>query len=164
MSNHRSLLLRANRMIGATLVEHNLVNIEHLEAANERLFEILKAGITRQASLLSILITEMGSADEMDLINFVLREHGVGLIDLADHQISEECRALIEPDLTWSTWTIPFDQEDGFHFLATSYYLSKAAREYWEERLDGTILWYASTMESIAHAVDRVVQEAQQAT
>lgn len=159
-SNHRSLLLRANRVLGASLVEHNLVNIEHLEAGNERLFEVLKTGVSRQSSLLSILVGEMGSADETDLVNYVVREHGLGLIDLADHTLSEECRELIEPGLTWSTWTVPFDKEDGFYFLATSYYLSQAAREYWEERLDGTIIWYATTMDSIAGAVDRLAEEA----
>lgn len=163
MSKNRSLLLRANRVLGASLVEHNLVNIEHLEAANERLFEILKTGVSRQSSLLSVLLGEMASVDENDLINFVVQEYGLGLIDLADHVLNDDCRDLIDPDLTWSTWTIPFDREDGFYFLATSYYLSVAAREYWEERLDGTIIWYATSMDSIASAVDRVAEEAKQA-
>ncbi|MCC5023548.1 MAG: hypothetical protein J6386_12545 [Candidatus Synoicihabitans palmerolidicus] len=33
---YRSLLMRANRLLGAQLVEHNLINIDDLEAANEK--------------------------------------------------------------------------------------------------------------------------------
>lgn len=150
-------------MLGASLVEHNLVHIEHLEAANERLFEILRSGVSRQASLLSILIGDMGSVEEANLIEFAVREQGLGLIDLDDHLVQEECRELIEPDLTWATWTVPFDKEDGFYFLATSYCLSAAACDYWEERLDGPIVWYATSMRSIAATVDRVRDEAKQA-
>lgn len=162
MSSHRSLLMRSNRVLGASLVEHNLVNIEHLEAANERLFEILKTGISRQSGLLSVLLGEMGSVNESDLIEFVLREHGLGLIDLADHSLSDECRELVDPELTWATWTFPFDREDGFYFLATSYYLSNAAREYWMNKLDGPIIWYATSIDSISTAVDRVMEEAKE--
>lgn len=163
MSSHRSLLLRCNRVLGATLVEHNLVNIEHLEAANERLFEVLKEGISRQSSLLSILSGEMASLDETDLMAFTIREYGLGLIDLADHVLSDDCRNLIEPDLTWATWTFPFDFEDGFYFVATSYYLSIAAREHWESRLDGKIIWYVTPMSSIANALERVLEDAKHA-
>jgi len=160
-ASYRSLLLRANRLLGTSLVQHNLVNIEHLEAANERLFEVLKTGITRQAGLLTILLDEMRSIDEMKLIKMAIREHGLGMIDLRDHSIHEECRPLIEPELAWSTWTVPFDREENFHFVATSYYLSQAVRDYWEERLGGIVVWYATTVESITSAVDRVVQEAE---
>lgn len=160
MSSHRSLLLRSNRVLGASLVEHNLVNIEHLEAANERLFEILKSGVTPQASLLAILLGEMGSLHEADLIGFAIREYGLGLIDLNDHLLTDETREMIEPELTWATWVVPFDREDGFNFLATSYYLSAAARQYWEDRLEGQVIWYITSMNSIVQTVARVKEEA----
>jgi hypothetical protein len=35
--------MRANRLLGAALVEHNLVKIEDLEKANEKLLEIVAA-------------------------------------------------------------------------------------------------------------------------
>jgi hypothetical protein len=38
---HRPLLMRANRLLGAALVEHNLVKIEDLETANEKLIEVV---------------------------------------------------------------------------------------------------------------------------
>jgi len=163
MSNLRSLLLRSNRVLGASLVEHNLVNIEHLEAANERLFEILKGGVAKEASLMGILTGEMGSLSESDVIDFVLREFGLGLIDLRSYAIPDECRELVQADATWATWTLPFDREDEFYFVATSYYLSIAAREYWEEKLNKPIIWYATSMESMASTVARLAEEAKQA-
>ncbi len=34
-TEHRSLMMRTNRLLGAALVEHNLVKMEDLEKANE---------------------------------------------------------------------------------------------------------------------------------
>ena len=50
MSEHRTLLMRANRLLGAALVETNLVKIEDLGAANERLLELLQSNAERQAT------------------------------------------------------------------------------------------------------------------
>lgn len=160
MSNARSLLLRSNRVLGASLVEHNLVGVDHLEAANERLFEILRSGISRQSNLLHILTSEMHAVDESQLIEFVLREHGLGLVDLSSFQIEESCRELIEPEKTWATWTVPFDKEDDFYFVATSFYLSVTVREFWEEQLDGApIIWFAAATNSIADVVEKNEKE-----
>jgi len=47
---NRALLMRANRLMGASLVEANLVKIEDLlEKANEKLFEIIAAQNVRQS-------------------------------------------------------------------------------------------------------------------
>lgn len=158
-SEYRSLLLRANRVLGASLIEHNLVNIEHLETANERLFELLSSGISQQASLLGILLGEMGSIKESDLIGFVTKRFGIGLINLQAYNIEEKCRGLIDTNLTWATWTVPFDKEDEFYFVATSYYLSAAARAYWEEKLGGQIVWYVTSMDSIRETIDTLAEE-----
>ena len=40
--------------------------------------------------------------------------------------------------------------------MATAYYLSRAVVEYWEDLLDGTVIWYVTSMESIAHALERL--------
>ncbi len=161
-NTHRSLLLRVNRALGAALVEHNLVNIEHLEAANERLFELLKEGVSRQTSLLSILTGEMASLNESDIVDFAVREHGLGVIDLRRYNIEEGCRERIEANQTWATWTMPFDKEDEFTFVATAYHLSPAARAHWEELINGPIIWYATTVDILAETVDRVREEAAQ--
>ena len=38
-AEYRPLLMRANRLLGSALIEHNLVKFEDLEAANERLLQ-----------------------------------------------------------------------------------------------------------------------------
>ena len=55
---NRSLLMRANRLLGAGLVEHNLVKIEDLEKANERLLEIIASNQPRSATVLGVLAYE----------------------------------------------------------------------------------------------------------
>ena len=47
--------MRANRMMGAALVEHNLVKVEDLEKANEKLFQIIASQNLRQSTLLGVL-------------------------------------------------------------------------------------------------------------
>ena len=56
---YRSLLMRANRLLGANLVEANLVKIESLEAANERLLELVATDNPRQSTVLGILAFEL---------------------------------------------------------------------------------------------------------
>jgi hypothetical protein len=50
--------MRANRTLGAALVEANLVKIDDLMAANERLLELLQSDAERQATLLGVLMYE----------------------------------------------------------------------------------------------------------
>ena len=45
---YKSLLMRCNRLLGTALVEQNLVKLEDLEKANERLLEVIGAKQTRQ--------------------------------------------------------------------------------------------------------------------
>ncbi len=51
-TEHRRLLMNANRRLGAALVEHNLVKIEGLEQANERLLEIVATNQPRKSTIL----------------------------------------------------------------------------------------------------------------
>ena len=45
--------------------------------------------------------------------------------------------ALLRKDLDlgmcWATWTVPYDKEEEFWFIATAYYLSPAVRAHWEK-------------------------------
>jgi hypothetical protein len=45
---------------------------------------------------------------------------------------------------------VPFDREEEFWFVATAYYLSPAVRAFWEKELGGPILWFGTTLETIA--------------
>jgi hypothetical protein len=158
-SEYRPLLMRANRLLGSALIEHNLVRFEDLEAANERLLEVAATGQVRQSSVLSILCYEQKVLKEDDVLHHVVDDHGVGVIDLRGYDVPEDLRKELDLDACWATWSVPFDREEDFHFVATAYYLSPAVRSYWEKRLGGHIIWQATTMEIIADFLDRVHAE-----
>ena len=159
MSEHRPLLMRSNRLLGSALIEHNLVKFEDLEAANERLLEIAATGDMRRSSVLSVLVYEKKVLREEDLLHHVVDDHGVGVVDLRGYDVPEEVKRDLEIDACWATWSVPFDKEEDFHFVATAYYLSPAARAYWEKKLGGQIIWQATTMDIIADFLDRLQAE-----
>jgi hypothetical protein len=163
MSEHRPLLMRSNRLLGSALIEHNLVKFEDLEAANERLLEIAATGDMRRSSVLSVLVYEKKVLREEDLLHHVVDDHGVGVVDLRGYDVPEEVKRDLEIDACWATWSVPFDKEEDFHFVATAYYLSPAARAYWEKKLGGQIIWQATTMDIIADFLDRLVAERNEA-
>jgi len=158
-AEYRPLLMRANRLLGSALIEHNLVRFEDLEAANERLLEVAASGQVRQSSVLSILVYERKVLREEDVLHHVVDDHGVGVIDLRGYDVPEEVRKAIELDACWATWSVPFDREEDFHFVATAYYLSSAVRTYWEKKLGGHIIWQATTMDIVADYLDRISAE-----
>ncbi|MEZ5276405.1 MAG: hypothetical protein R3F07_08505 [Opitutaceae bacterium] len=151
--------MRANRLLGANLVENNLVRIEDLEKANERLFQIIETGTDRDASLLHILIRELNVLTEENILSFLVDERGVGIIDLEDVEMADDLRLEIKPDICWATWTVPFDREEDFHYVATCYYMSDAVRQFWEKELGGSIVWFATTMKSLTQMLERVENE-----
>lgn len=159
MTEYRPLLMRANRLLGSALIEHNLVKFEDLEAANERLLEVAATGQVRQSSVLSILVYEKKVLREEDVLHHVVDDHGVGVVDLRGYDVPEEVKKELDLDACWATWSVPFDREEDFHFVATAYYLSPAVRSYWEKKLGGQIIWQATTMDIIADFLDRVHSE-----
>lgn len=159
MTEYRPLLMRANRLLGSALIEHNLVKFEDLEAANERLLEVAATGQVRQSSVLSILVYEKKVLREEDVLHHVVDDHGVGVVDLRGYDVPEELKKETDLDACWATWSVPFDREEDFHFIATAYYLSPAVRSFWEKRLGGQIIWQATTMEIIADFLDRLHAE-----
>jgi hypothetical protein len=149
-------MMRANRLLGANLVEQNLVKIEHLEAANERLLEAVAANNVRQSSVLGILVYEMHVVKEDDVLHHLVEDHGVGLVDLRNYEGSEEIRKKLDLGPCWATWTVPFDRDEDFHFVATAYFMSPAVRTFWEKQLGGQIVWYGATLEGIADYLERL--------
>jgi len=159
MSEHRTLLMRANRLLGAALVEANLVKIEDLEAANERLLELLASDNERQATLLGVLMYEKKVLSEDDLLHHMADNDGIGLIDLRTYDVPEEFRKEIDLGSCWATWTVPFDKEENFFCVASAYYLSPAVRTHWEKQLGTNIIWYATTLEIISDFLEKVEAE-----
>ncbi len=156
---HRSLLMRANRLLGAQLVEHNLVRIEDLEAANERLLELISAGNPRQCTVLGVLAYEKKALTEEDVLTHLAETEGVGLIDLRTYDVHDEVKAQLDIGACWATWSVPFDKEDGFHCIATAYYLSPAVRAYWEKHYGTPVVWYATNLEIVADYLEKLEAE-----
>jgi hypothetical protein len=147
---HRPLMMRANRLLGASLVEHNLVKIEDLEAANEKLIEMAATGEPRQSTILGILAYDMKVVKEETVLQHMVETDGIGLVDLRNFEVPEDAKKATDVDMCWATWTVPFDHEEDFWFVASAYYLSPAVRSHWEKILEGQILWYGTTLEAVA--------------
>ena len=160
----RPLVMRANRLLGAQLVEHNLVKIESLEAANEKFIEVVSSDQPRQSTILGILAYDMKVLKEDDVLHHLVESEGLGLVDLRDYDVLDETRKNLDVDACWATWSVPFDREEEFWFVATAYYLSPAVRAFWEKELGGPILWFGTTLETIADYVEKYVAEATAAT
>jgi len=148
--------MRANRLLGAQLVEHNLVKIEDLEAANEKLIEAVSGDQLRRVTVLGILAYDMKVINEDDVLHHIVESEGIGLVDLRDYDVPEETRKQLDLPACWATWSVPFDREEEFTFIATAYYLSPAVRAHWEKALGGPILWYGATLDAIADYLEAV--------
>ena len=155
--------MRANRLLGAALVEHNLVKIENLETANEKLIEVVATDQPRQSTILGLLAYDMKVLKEDDVLHHLVESEGVGLVDLRDYDVPEDSRKNLDLGACWATWTVPFDREEDFHFVATAYYLSPAVRTFWEKQLGGPILWFGTTLEGIADYLEKLAKDPAQA-
>jgi hypothetical protein len=155
-TEHRSLLMRANRLLGAALVDNNLVKLEDLEKANERLLEVLSANQARQSTVLGILAYEMKVVREDDVLQFIVESEGAGLVDLRNYDTSDEIRKSLDVGACWATWSVPFDREEEFYFIATAYYLSPAVRSFWEKQYGAQIIWYGTTLDVIADYLEKL--------
>jgi hypothetical protein len=147
--------MRANRLLGAQLVEHNLVKIEDLEAANEKFIEVVSSDQQRQSTILGILAYDMKVLKEDDVLHHIVETDGLGLVDLRDYDVLDETRKNLDANACWATWSVPFDREEEFWFVATAYYLSPAVRAFWEKELGGPILWFGTTLETIADYLEK---------
>jgi hypothetical protein len=156
---NRSLLMRANRLLGANLVETNLVKIEDLDQANEKLLNSIADEQPRQCTVLGILAYDLRVLREEDVLQHVVDNEGVGLIDLRNYEVPDEVKKKVDPAACWATWSVPFDREEDFHFVATAYYMSPAVRTYWEKECGGPVLWFGTTLEGIAEFLEKLEAE-----
>lgn len=152
----RPLLMRANRLLGAQLVEHNLVKIEDLETASEKFIETVSGEEQRRCSILAILAYDMKVVNEDSLLHHQVETDGLGLVDLRDYEIPDEVTKATDPAACWATWSVPFDREEEFTFVATAYYLSPAVRAYWEKELGGRVLWFGTSLDAIADYLEQL--------
>ena len=82
--DHRHLMMRANRLLGPVLVERDLISLQDLERATERLLELTARGEPRECTLLGVLAHELKVVHEADLLRRCVDADGVGLVDLRD--------------------------------------------------------------------------------
>ena len=156
---HRPLLMRANRLLGAQLVEHNLVKIEDLETANEKFIDVVSSDQPRQCTILGILAYDMKVLKEDDVLHHIVEADGVGLVDLRDYEVPDDSKKNLDLGACWATWSVPFDREEEFTFVATAYYLSPAVRAFWEKQVGGPILWFGTTLEGIADYLEKLATD-----
>ena len=159
MSEFRPIIMRSNRLLGAALVERNLITVEQLEAATERLLQALDQGIDRDACLLRILIFDTRALREDTLLEHLVEEMSLGLLDMREIDLHDDLKAQLNLGMCWATWTIPFDKDDDIHYVASAYYLSPAVRQHWEKTLGTPIVWYSTTLDSIADFLDKFEAE-----
>jgi Type II secretion system (T2SS), protein E, N-terminal domain len=152
----RSILMRANRLLGASLVECNLITVDQLENANEKLLELIATAPPRQCTLLGVLAYDLKVISEHDVLQYCVDEHHIGLVDLRLYDGSDDLRVTVNQPACWATWTLPFDREEDFTLVATAYYLSPAVRMFWEKQYGGQVIWYGTTLEAIAEALERL--------
>ena len=67
----------------------------------------------------------------------------------------EDIKKTVDTGACWATWSVPFDHEEEFFFVATAYYLSPAVRTFWEKQLGGPILWFGTTLEAVADYLEK---------
>lgn len=156
MASLKPLIMRANRLLGASLVEKGLVSIDDLDEANDRLLELMSTDSnTVQVNLLSILVGEKQSVSENELLELLVEEYGLGLVDVRDVEYPDSLKKNLDTKTCWATMTVPFDHIEDTTYLASAYYLSPAARSHWEEKLDGHVVWYAATVESLSDFLEK---------
>ncbi len=138
------------------MVEKGLVSIDDLDEANDRLLELMSTDSnTVQVNLLSILVGEKQSVNENELLELLVEEYGLGLVDVRDVEYPDSLKKGLDTKACWATLTVPFDHVEDTTYLASAYYLSPAARSHWEEKLEGHVVWYAATVESLSDFLDK---------
>ena len=98
---HRLLLMRANRLLGAALVEHNLIKIEDLEQASQKLLELVSSDQPRSCTILGILAFDMKVLKEDDVLHHLVEAEGLGLVDLREYEIPDEVKRHADLDACW---------------------------------------------------------------
>ncbi len=156
MQEHRALILRGNRFLGSALVDKALITMGDLESANEKFMAAVQDPEVISPSILGTLLFELKAFEESTLVEFLVEESNLGLIDLNQIALKSLRPHNIDLSLCWATSTVLFDKVENTHMLATCYYLSAPVVKHWEEVLGGQLIWFATTMSSMAHALERI--------
>jgi hypothetical protein len=160
MDSTQALLLKANRLLGVGLVRQGLVTDDALEEANGIFLEALHGEQATRPSLLRVLLHETRALDEAQLLAHLVDDHGLGICQLSRYEL--------EPYAAYRTTglgpcritaSLPFDHVEGFTFIATAYYLSPPVRQFWENTVDGPVIWYGAAFQDIHEAIEELGAE-----
>ena len=154
-----SLLIKSNRVLGTRLVEADLTTVEDMDKANEIFIELARAKAIKRASLLRVLVYDNQSLKEESLLDYQLENFPVGAVMLENYAIDEELLAGQPLELMRASWTLPIDRSQGRWFLASAYYMSDVVREFWEERLEGRISWYVSSLNQLEAVFEKLTEQ-----
>jgi len=155
-----SLCLKANRALGAALVAQNLVTFEDQDVAMEQFITAYRDRDWVRASLLRVLLFETQRLDETKLMDRQMEDSSLPAVPLDQYRVRPEIMEQYEADFCAITRTIAFDAVGNTTFLATSYYLSPAVREYWENLLPGPAIWYLTPLGAIDLLLEKRLAEA----
>jgi hypothetical protein len=165
MQEHRALILRSNRFLGSALVERGLVSVDDLESANGKFMEAIQSSELKRASILNTLLFDLKALEEQTLLENLVDEEGYGLIDLNYIELGSLRPFKADLSLCWASSTIPFDRIEDTFFVASCYLLSAPVVKHWEELLDGRVVWYATSTNSLNRGLERIeeIHEAEDA-
>lgn len=152
----QTLILRSNRYFGASLVEHGLLAQANLETAFEQFNQDLHDAELSQVSILNLLMNDLGSLDEADLLAYQMDTVGLSLIDLDAVKLRPRRKVNVDLSLCWASLTLPFDRMDRSYLLATCYYLSEPVVRYWSELLQENVIWYVTTLDHLSRGITRL--------
>ena len=138
------------RQLGEILIESGL--------SAERLKKALDHQKKRGGRIGTLLI-RLNFVKEEDVLQYLVDNEGSGLVDLRNCEVHDELRKTIDVGACWATWSVPFDREEDFTFIATAYYLSPAVRAYWEKQFGTAIVWYGTTLEILADFLEKLETE-----
>ncbi|MGJ3241728.1 MAG: hypothetical protein ACFE0O_02050 [Opitutales bacterium] len=160
MDSNQALLLKANRLFGVSLVRQGLIADDALEEANGIFLESLHAEGGKTPSLLRVLLHETQQLDEAKLLAHLVDDHGLGLCQLSRYDC--DAQAVYRHGGLYAcklTATVPFDFVEGFTFIATAYYLSPPVRQFWQEWVDGPVIWYGAPFQEIQDNIEALEAE-----
>lgn len=149
MDRLQHLTLRANRTLGATLINEGLLSPEGMSQANDRFLSAFRSGDWITSSLLRILAWEMKVLPESILIRHQMEKYRVPIISLQNYAVNASLLNPTTLEGARATRTLPIDCLENAWFLVTAYYLSNAVLNYWDEQLPGSKFWYIAKLDAI---------------
>ena len=154
-----SLLIKSNRVLGTRIVEAGLCSLEEMDRANEAFIAFARAKDIKRSSLLRVLVYDNQTLKEESLLDHQLEHFPVGAVMLENYDLDEELLSEHPLELLRASWTLPIDKVNGRWFLATAYYMSDIVRQFWEDRLDGRITWFISSLNQMEMAFDSLAEK-----